>query len=92
MNELENLARAHDLTTMGGWRDNGDPAPYWEAWPEQLLALAKAIEAKAAAKEREACFNVCNRVVAELLEDEVNKDLIELAVRLRDAIRARNET
>lgn len=28
---------------------------YWEGWPEQFLELANAIEAKAAAKEREAC-------------------------------------
>lgn len=52
-------------------------------WDEYI---AKAIEA-----EREACAKVCDGAVAALLKEESNKDLIELAVGLRDAIRARGQ-
>lgn len=51
-------------------------------------ALQRFVTAVAAA-EREACAKVCDKSVYELLVQQDRKDLIELAVGLRDAIRAR---
>lgn len=59
MKELEEMALAAGMDCMTGQRDNNEPSDFWEGWPEQLLSLANAIEAKAAAKEREACAKLC---------------------------------
>lgn len=58
---------------------------------QELEWLATLVAAAAKAEEREACAKVCDEAVAELIASECNKDLFEVAVGLRDAIRARGE-
>ncbi len=61
---------------------NIDPSSFM-SWQEGYAA--------GAAAEREACAKVCDEAVADLIKAECNKDLFEVAVGLRDAIRARGQ-
>ena len=53
--EVFAMAKAAGMDEMGGVRDNGESSIYFEGWPEQLAAFAALV----AAKEREACAQVC---------------------------------
>ena len=52
------MAKAAGMDVLGGVRDNGESSIYFEGWPEQLAAFAALV----AAKEREACALVCDRM------------------------------
>ena len=56
--EVFAMAKAAGMDVLGGVRDNGESSIYFEGWPEQLAAFAALV----AAKEREACALVCDRM------------------------------
>ena len=60
-----------------------------------LIAFAKLVEERTAAKEREACAKVCDNAIASIWEyfpDEIKETSTNVCNNLAKAIRARGET
>ena len=59
--EIIEMAKQAGFDFTNGWRDDGESCQYGEAWPEQIEAFAKLV----AAKEREACASLAEKLIAE---------------------------
>lgn len=80
--EVFAIAKAAGMDEIRGVRDNGESSIYFEGWPEQVAAFAALV----AAKEREACAQVCQEISKDYWMGDAQ---FEAATRCCNAIRAR---